>query len=126
MDAGFFDVLHDRADDGCLAVGNTIDIDLDRVFEKAIDQYGPVRRDFNRVRHITAQVRFVVNELHRAPTENETWPNEHGITNFGSDRDRLVGAHDRTAWRLSQAELVQHRREKFSIFRGLDALRLRS
>ena len=42
MNAGFFDVLHDRADDRDLAVGDAIDIHLGRVFEKAIDQDRPV------------------------------------------------------------------------------------
>jgi hypothetical protein len=37
MDSGFFDMLHDRTDDGCLAVRDAIDIHLDRVFQKAIN-----------------------------------------------------------------------------------------
>ena len=41
MNAGLLDVLHDRADDGDLAVRDAIDIDFDRVFEKTIDEDGP-------------------------------------------------------------------------------------
>ena len=42
MDAGQFDVLHDRADDRDLAIGDAIHVHLDRVFEEAIDQNGRI------------------------------------------------------------------------------------
>ena len=71
MNAGFLDVFHDRADDRDLAVGNAIDIYLDRVFEKAIDQDRTPRADFDRAPHVTAQIVRVVNQLHRAASEHE-------------------------------------------------------
>ena len=38
MDAGALDVLHDAADDDRLAVGDRVDVDLDRVLEILVDQ----------------------------------------------------------------------------------------
>src|SRR5258708_10038330 len=38
MTPGFLDVLHDPTNDAALAVGNAIDIDLDGIFEKLVDQ----------------------------------------------------------------------------------------
>ena len=38
MYAGFFDVLHDSADDDILAIGQGVDVDLSRGLEKVVDQ----------------------------------------------------------------------------------------
>ena len=38
VDAGFFDVLHDTADNSALAVRETVHIHLDRGVQKAIDE----------------------------------------------------------------------------------------
>ena len=45
MHAGLLDVLHDRADHDLLAIAHRVDVDLDRLIEKVIEQH---RR---RVRH---------------------------------------------------------------------------
>ena len=87
MDARFLDVLHDCADHARLAIGDAIDIDLDCVLEKTIDEHRPIRRYFNRARHVTSKIFVVVDELHRASAENEGWPNEHRIANFLRYRD---------------------------------------
>ncbi len=55
MNAGFFDVLHDSADDDVFAVGERVDIDFNRVFEKVIDQHRTVVRIFNRLFHVARQ-----------------------------------------------------------------------
>ena len=39
MDAGFLDMLHDAGDVDLVAVGDGIDIDLDRVLQIAVDQH---------------------------------------------------------------------------------------
>ena len=45
MDAGFLNVLHDAGDDGVLAVGETVDVDLDGIGEIAVDQERALLRD---------------------------------------------------------------------------------
>ena len=52
MDAGFFDVLHDAADDDVLAVGERVDIDLDGVFEEVVDEHGTILRVLDRFFHV--------------------------------------------------------------------------
>ena len=43
MDAGLLDVLHDAADHHAVgaiaAVGNAVDVDFDRIVEKAVEQH---------------------------------------------------------------------------------------
>ena len=39
MDAGFLDMLHDAGDEDLVAVGERVDIDLDRVLQIAVDQH---------------------------------------------------------------------------------------
>ena len=126
MNTGFFNVFHDHANHGRLAVGNAIDVDLDCVFQKTIDQDGAIRRYFNCARHVSAEIRLIINELHRAAAENKARSDQNWITNLACDLYRFVRVHGRTTRRLTQSKLVQHRCEKFSIFRGLDALRLRA
>ena len=52
MDAGFFDVLHDAADDYVFSVGERVDVDFDRVFEEVVDQHRAVLRIFDRFFHV--------------------------------------------------------------------------
>ena len=40
VDAGLLDVLHDAADVDVGSVAERVDVDLDRVFEEPVDQYG--------------------------------------------------------------------------------------
>ena len=126
MNAGLFDVFHDRADHARLAVGDAIDIDFHRVFQKPIHQDRPIRADLDRALHVTAQIVAVINQLHRPAAQNERGPDQHRVTNPLRDRDRFIGAHRRTTRRLAEAELVEHGREQLPVFRHLDAFRLRA
>ena len=87
MDTCFLDVFHDCADYGGFAIGDAIDIDFDCVLKKPIDEHGAIGCDLDGARHIAAQIRFGVNKLHCAPTQHETRPHQHWVTNFLCDRD---------------------------------------
>ena len=65
MDAGFLDVLHDAGDVAVLAVGQAIDVDLDRVGEVAVDQERALfrHREFGRAVEIGGKPRHVAAEL---------------------------------------------------------------
>ena len=39
VDAGFFDVLHDAADDDVLAVAHRVDIRLERILQETVEQH---------------------------------------------------------------------------------------
>ena len=126
MNPGFLDVLHDRADDRDFTVGNAIDVHLDRVLEKAIDQDRAARADLDCAPHVAAQIFRVIDQLHRAPAENEGRSNEHRITDPLGDRDRFVLARRGAARRLAQPEPVEHLGEKFAVFCQFDAFRRRA
>src|SRR5207248_6081174 len=73
----------------------------------------------------SAEIRLIINELHRAAAENQARSDQNWVTNYACDRYRFVRVYGRTTRRLTKSKFVQHRREQFSIFRRLDALRLR-
>src|SRR5205823_3491938 len=124
VNARLLDVLHDCTDHGRFAVRNAIDIDLDRVFKKTIDQHGTIRRYLNGAGHVTSKILLIIDKLHGASAENEARPNKCWITNFPGYRDGIFGARGRSIRRLTQIKLVEHRCEQASVFGGLDAFGL--
>ena len=120
----FLDVLHNRSDHRGFAVGDAIDIDLDRVFEKAVNQNRAIRRYFNCTGYVTPKIFLVIDKLHGASTEHERRSHQDRITNFVCDCDSSICVDRGAAWSLPQAKLVEHGGEQLSIFRGLDALGL--
>src|SRR3546814_10733145 len=70
MDAGFLDMLEHARNDDIGAVGDRVDIDLDRVTQILIDQNWCITRDLNRRLDIFLELRATVDELHRPPAEH--------------------------------------------------------
>ena len=68
MDAGFFNVLHDSADDDIFAVGERIHVNFYRVFEEVIDEHRAVLRVLDRFFHVACDGLFVVGDNHGAST----------------------------------------------------------
>ena len=124
MNARLLDVLHDCTDHGRFAVRNAIDIDLNRIFKKTIDQHWTIRRYLNGAGHITPKILLIIDKLHGAPAENEARPNKCWIANFPGYRDGVFGARGRSIWGLAQTKLVEHGREQASVFCGLNAFGL--
>src|ERR1700674_2569921 len=98
MDAGFLDMLQDAGDERVLAVGETIDVDLDRVGKIAIDQKRPSFRHGNlggpvdvsvEPRDVAIKLRAVIDDLHGAAAEHVRWPNDDWITDTFRGRARL-------------------------------------
>src|SRR5207245_1941117 len=83
---GLLDVLHDPTDDHPLAVGDRIDVDLDRVLEELVDEYRVLRRHAHRLGHVLAKVLIVVDDAHRASTEHVRGANEDRERDGGGDR----------------------------------------
>ena len=120
MDAGLLDVLHDRADDGDLAIGDAVDIDLGGVVEEAVDQHGALGRGGDGVAHVVAQLVVAVDDLHGAAAEHEAGADEHGIADLRGGGDGFVLVGGDAVGRLVEAELVQHLLEKFAVLGALD------
>ena len=77
MHTGLFDVLHDRADHDLLAVADRIDVDLDRLIEKVIEQHRRRIRHDECVAQIARQIGLVVHDFHRATAEHVRRPHHH-------------------------------------------------
>ena len=93
MDTGFLNVLHNRADHSYLAVRDAIDINLNRIFQKTINEHGAIWCHFNRASHVAPEIALIINELHRATAQHETGPHQHWVTNLLCNRDCFLGAH---------------------------------
>ena len=75
---GVLDVLHDAADHDALAVGDRVDVGLERVLEEAVDEHRPVLRHARRAcRSSPRSDGCVVHDLHRAAAEHVRRPHEH-------------------------------------------------
>jgi len=58
MDACFFDMLHHRPDNDSFSVRQRIDVDLECVFHKFINQYWLTRSRFDRLLNESCQIGF--------------------------------------------------------------------
>ncbi len=70
MNAGLLDVLHDAGDDDFLAVGDRVDVDLDREIEEAVEQNRAVVRDAHGPLDVVAELVLAVHDLHCAAAEH--------------------------------------------------------
>ena len=118
--AGLFDVLHDAADQNVGAVADRVDVDLDRVFEKAVDQDRAVGRDQHGFGHVLVERFVVVHDLHRAAAEHIRRTHEHRIADAARDLKRLAGVARHAVGGLAQAELVEHCAELLAVFGAVD------
>src|SRR5260370_30439257 len=88
VDAGFFNVLHDSADDHVVAVGERVNINFDRVFKEVVDEHGAVLRIFDGFFHVADDGFFVVGDDHGASAKHIRRTHENGIADFGGSGDR--------------------------------------
>ena len=72
MNAGLFDVLHDRGDVASVSVRQRIDVDLDGILEEAIDEH-PAVDVVHRLVHLFGRVA----DAHRPVSEDVRRPHEH-------------------------------------------------
>ena len=104
VDARLLDVLHDRADQHRLAVGDGVHVHLERALEELVDQHRLVRRDrAPRAPSQSSSSLRVVDDAHAAPAQHVRRPHQHRV-----------------------AELLGGRRAPRSRVRGDARLRLRA
>ena len=85
MHAGFFDVLHDAADDHFGAVGEGVDVDFGGFFQKLIDEHGTRGTHHGGLRYVFLHGIDVVGDDHRPAAENVAGANQHGQADFARD-----------------------------------------
>ena len=123
MDAGLFDVLHDGADDGGLAVADAIDVHLGGVVEEAVDQHRALGRGGDGLVHVAGEFGVAVNDHHRAAAEHEGGAHEHRVADAVSDGERFVLVGGGAGFGLLEVELVEQRGEELAVFGEFDGLR---
>src|SRR3546814_2770434 len=76
MDARFLDMLEQTRDDDGFAVGQRIDVNLDRVAQIAVDQHRAVARHLNRELDVIVELLGVLDDIH-GPATNHIRSEEH-------------------------------------------------
>ena len=122
MDSRFFDMLHHARDDHVLAVRDRIHVDLHGVFQKPVDEHGPLGGGADGVTHISREFFRIVHERHGAPAEHVARTHENGIADGARDLERILGVRGRARWRLGEMELLEHVAEAVPILGQIDAL----
>src|SRR5580692_7938988 len=86
---GFFDVLHDAANDDIFPVGESIDIDFRGFFEKLINQNRPRGAHHRGLCDVLLHRVYVVGDDHGAPAENVAWADKNRHADFGGNARRF-------------------------------------
>ena len=121
VDAGLLDVLHDAADDDrARRIGHRIDVELEGVLEKAIDQHRPVVRDIDRAGHVAIERSRVEDDGHAASAQHVRRPYDDRIPDPLGDFARFLARHGRAACRLRHAEIPEQLRKALAILRKVD------
>ena len=120
MHTRLLDVLHDGADHHVLAVADAIDIDLDRVVEKAVEQHRRFVADPYRLAHVALQVLVAVHDLHRPAAQHVARAHHQRVADLlGQHQGRLFGAGGAVG-RLLQAQRVQQLLETLAVLGDVD------
>ena len=122
MDAGLLDVLHDGADHGGVAVGDTVDVNFGGVLEEAVDEDGTIGSDVGGVLNVGAKFVVVVDDHHTASAEDEAGADENREANAVCDGDGFVLRNRGASFGLLEADLVEEGGEELAVFGELDGL----
>ena len=124
MNAGFFDMLHDAADNGGVSVGNGIHIHFNGIFQKFIDQYRMIWRCGDSQQGKVFEFFGVIDDLHGPSAQNIGRPDNDRISDGFSNRSCFGHGGCGAVFRLDQSQLMEHGLEEFSIFGPIDAFGL--
>ena len=91
MDAGFLDMLHDPGHEHLLAIGDAIDIHLDRIVEVAVDEHRVLAGDPHRLPHVAGKLCAVVHDLHGPAAQHIAWPDDDREADALGNRLGLFG-----------------------------------
>ena len=106
MDPGLLDMLHDAGDIDLSAVGDRVDIDLDRILQIAVDQHRAGTGDDHRPADVAGEPRVVVDDLHRPAAEHIRRADHHRIADPSRDLLRFLGGIGGPVFRLAQSEAL--------------------
>ncbi len=107
MDAGLFNVFHDRANDRVLAVGDTVDIHLGGVLEEPVEQDGATRGDLGALVHVVAHLLLRVDDTHGPAAEDKGRAEKKRKPNLLGDGDGFLSVGGGAVGWLAEAEFVE-------------------
>src|SRR4051812_31281372 len=99
-------MLHHAADDRPCAVTEAIHVDLDRRFEKLVDEDWFARRDIEGAFHVATERLLIVDDLHGPTAQDVAGPYQHRIADPPSDVYRLLQIERGSIRRLFQAQAL--------------------
>ena len=121
VDTGALDMLHDARDDDIDAIGDAIDLDF-RALHVAVDENRVVRRDLDGAAHVVAQLRLVVDDLHRAAAEDVRRADHDRVADLGGTRDGIVEVRDADALRARDLRLREDFIEALAVLCAVDVV----
>lgn len=123
MHARLLDVLHDAANQHHFAVADGIHVDFNRVVEEAVEQHWRIVGNAHRRLEVATQVRFVVDDFHRAAAQYVGWTHHQRV----ADLFRFLNGHFNRGHggvrRLFQLETVNRLLETLAVFRTVNRIR---
>src|SRR5665647_3431633 len=122
MDSRLFDVLHDAADDGDVAVADGVHVHFDGVFQELVDEDGVFRRGHHGPIHEVDQGRIVGDDLHGPSPQDVGGPHQHGVGDAVGDGQGLVYGGGGVVGGLFEAQLIQHVLEEPAVLSPVDGL----
>ena len=122
MHTCLLDVFHDTTDEYLLTIAQAIDVDFNRVVQKAIEQHGRVVTDFDGFAHVSLEVCLLMHDFHGATTQHVTRTYHQGIANFLRVIQRLAFGTRGTVGRLTQIEFVEQFLEALTILSNVNRL----
>ncbi len=91
VDAGFFDVFHESADDVVGAVADAIDVHFGGVAEEGVDEDGVFVGHGDGVVDVVVELFFIGDDFHGAATEDEGGADEDRVADLFGDDAGLFG-----------------------------------
>ena len=116
MDARFLDMLHHARDPHLGAVAQGIDIAFDRIAQILVDQDGAVPADVDGGGNVAVELRFAVDDLHRAAAEHVGRAQQHRVADPGGDRRSLVAAAGDAVVGLLELQLADQLGKALAVF----------
>ena len=113
-------MFHHAADERTGAIADAIDVALDGVVEKSIEQHWRIVGDLDRLAHVALEVALLMDDLHRAATEHVARTNHQRVTQGRRLFKRLGFGARRGIGGLPEMELAQQRRKTLAVFGGID------